>query len=105
VPWLLARFVPEYGGAGAPVRVLVLGTMFMTINQLSSMFFIGLGRFRMILGVALFNLVNYFVLAGVLIPRHAALGAAWATTIMEGMNGLVQVLLLTWTIRVTRRPS
>ncbi len=105
VPWLLERFVPEYVGAGASVRVLLIGALFMTINQLSSMFFIGLGHFRMILGVALWNLVFYFVLATSLIPRHGALGAAWSTTIMEGMNGLVQVVLLAWTIRATRRPS
>jgi O-antigen/teichoic acid export membrane protein len=105
VPWSLERFVPEYVGAGAPVRVLVVGALFMTINQLSSMFFIALGHFRMILGVAFFNLVNYLVLATVLIPRYAALGAAWSTTIMEGMNGLIQVLLLTWAIRVKRGPS
>jgi polysaccharide transporter, PST family len=104
-PWLLQRFVPEYAGASAPVRVLGLGALFMTINQLSSMFLIGLGHFRMMFGVALWNLAVYLVLATELTPRYAAVGAAWSTTIMEGMNCAVQVLLLVWTIRARRGPS
>jgi O-antigen/teichoic acid export membrane protein len=94
LPWLLERFAPDYRAAAGPFRILVFGGMFMFLNQLSSTFIIGMGRFRTIMFIALGNLVVYFSLATHLIPRFAAVGAAAATSIMEGMNTIVQLVVV-----------
>src|SRR5260370_25197646 len=91
LPWLLTRWAPAYRDATAPFRILVFGGMFMFLNQLSSAFIIGMGRFRTIMFIALGNLVVYFALALYLGPRFAATGAAAATSIMEGLNTIIQL--------------
>jgi O-antigen/teichoic acid export membrane protein len=69
----------------------MLGTFFMFLNQLSSAFIMALGKFRVIMGVAVINLIVYLALAPWLIARHGATGAALATTAMEGLNTLMQL--------------
>lgn len=93
-PWLLRRFVPDYAGAVGPFRWLSFGAVFMLLNQLSTMFIMALGRFQLILNVALFNFAVYFALAVYLIPRWQATGAAIATTVMEGVNTIIQLVLV-----------
>ena len=98
-PWALRKFVPEYGSAGLPFQVLLIGVLFMFLNQISSMFIIGIGGFRLIMSVALVNLVVYLVLAVQWIPRYRATGAALSTTVMEGVNCFVQLLILAFLLR------
>jgi O-antigen/teichoic acid export membrane protein len=109
LPWVLARWAPAYRDATAPFRVLVFGGMFMFLNQLSSAFIIGMGRFRTIMFIALGNLMVYFGLAVYLVPRFAATGAAAATSIMEGLNTLIQLAvvrrLIHDSIRDNARPA
>lgn len=103
-PWLLARFFPDYVGAEMPFRLLLVGVLFMFLNQISSMFIIGVGRFRMIMSVAIVNLFVYLALATVLVPRYKAAGAALSTTLMEGVNAGVQLVLVAYLLRrQTRR--
>ncbi len=103
MPWVLDRFAPAYRPAMAPFRVLVFGGMFMFLNQLSSTFIIGMGRFRTIMFIALGNLCVYFSLAAYLVPRFAATGAAAATSIMEGLNTVVQLVVVRHLIHASIR--
>jgi O-antigen/teichoic acid export membrane protein len=92
VPWGLARFAPAYLPAIGPFRILVFGGMFMFLNQISCTFIIGMGRFRTIMFIALGNMAIYFSLAAYLVPRYSASGAAAATSLMEGINTVVQLM-------------
>jgi len=96
-PWLIATFAPEYRGAIGPFRILAVGTIFNFINQLSTTYMLALGRFRIIMAVAMTNLVVYVLLASTLIPRLGASGAAWATAGMEAF-ALVVELTLVWSL-------
>lgn len=103
-PWLLQRFVPAYAGATGPFRLLAVGTVFMFLNQMSSVFVFAVGRQRLIMVVAMINFVVYFSLAVHLIPRYQATGAALATAVMEGANTVMQLALVGWLLhRETRR--
>jgi O-antigen/teichoic acid export membrane protein len=94
LPRALERFAPDYRAAAGPFRILVFGGMFMFLNQLSSTFIIGMGRFRTIMFIAIANLFVYFGLATYLVPRFAASGAAAATSLMEGLNTIVQLIVV-----------
>jgi O-antigen/teichoic acid export membrane protein len=94
LPWILTRYASEYRDSSGPFRILVFGGMFMFLNQLSSTFIIGMGRFRTIMLIALCNLVVYFALAAYLVPRFAATGAAAATSLMEGLNTIIQLIVV-----------
>lgn len=89
--WLLNRFAPEYRQAIWPFRVLSVGTVFMFLNMLSSTYILALGRFRTIMNVAACNLIVYLVLAKVLIPHYGAIGAALSTSLMEAVNTIIQL--------------
>jgi O-antigen/teichoic acid export membrane protein len=89
--WLLGKLAPDYTGAIWPFRMLMLGTFFMFLNQLSSAFIMALGKFRVIMSVAVVNLCVYLGIAPTLIAQHGATGAALATTFMEGLNTLMQL--------------
>ena len=100
--WLLGKFAPAYAASIWPFRILMLGTFFMFMNQLSSAFIMALGQFRVIMGVALINLVVYLSLAPWLIEQHGASGAALATTVMEGVNTLMQLVVVYVLLRSAR---
>ncbi|MET0384577.1 MAG: oligosaccharide flippase family protein [Polyangiales bacterium] len=97
--WLLARFVPVYSGAIWPFRILLVGTFFMFMNQLSSGFVMALGKFRIIMTVAIINLGVYLALAPSFIAQYGASGAALAVTTMEGVNTLMQLFAVYWLLR------
>lgn len=101
--FILRKLVPAYAGAVWPFRILSIGALFMFLNQLSSSFIIALGRFRLIMVVALLNLVVYLALATQLIPRYRALGAAISTAAMEGVNTLMQIVIVFWLLADARR--
>lgn len=107
--WLLASYLlkkvaPEYAGATMPFRILSVGAVFMCVNQLSTTFVVALGKFRVIMIVALVNLVVYLGLAAVLVPRFAATGAATATSIMEAVNTVIQIVIVLALLRSDGRP-
>jgi O-antigen/teichoic acid export membrane protein len=92
--WLLARFAPAYSAAIWPFRTLIVGTFFMFLNQMSSAFIMALGRFRLIMSVAIVNLLVYLAIAPGFVAQHGARGAALATTVMEGINTLMQLAIV-----------
>lgn len=92
--WLLNRFAPEYRQAIWPFRVLSVGTLFMFLNMLSSIYILALGRFRTIMNVAACNLIVYLILAKVLIPHYGAIGAALSTSVMEAVNTVIQLWIV-----------
>ncbi len=100
---ILRKLVPAYSGAVWPFRVLSIGALFMFLNQMSSSFIIALGRFRLIMTVAIVNLFVYLALATYLIPRYRALGAALSTATMEGVNTLMQIAIVFWLLRVSHK--
>ena len=107
--WLLASYLlkkvaPEYAGATLPFRILSVGAVFMCVNQLSTTFVVALGKFRVIMIVALINLVVYLGLAAVLVPRFAATGAATATSVMEAVNTVIQIVIVLALLRSDGRP-
>jgi O-antigen/teichoic acid export membrane protein len=92
--WLLNRFAPEYRQAIWPFRVLSVGTVFLFLNMLSTIYILALGRFRTIMNVAACNLIVYLVLAKVLIPHYGAIGAALSTSVMEAVNTVIQLWIV-----------
>ena len=102
-PWVVRRFAPEYAAATSPFRVLLVGILFMFVNQLSSTFIVAMGRFRLIMAVALVNFVVYVALAVSLIPRFGATGAAIATTVMEAVNTLMQIVIVVSLLRAEQK--
>lgn len=104
-PAILTRAAPAYASAATPFRVLLFGTLCMCLNQLSSTFIVAMGRFRLILVVALINFAVYVVLARWAIPRYQATGAAIATAVMEGVNSLMQLVIVALLLRDGRRQS
>jgi len=92
--WVLQRFAPQYRQAIWPFRILSVGTLFMFLNMLSTTYIVSLGRFRTIMNVAACNLVVYLVLAKVLIPRYGAVGAALSTSLMEAVNTIIQLWIV-----------
>jgi O-antigen/teichoic acid export membrane protein len=102
--YLLGKAAPEYAGATAPFRILSVGAVFMFVNQLSTTFVVALGRFRTIMIVALINLVVYLGLAAFLVPRFGATGAATATSVMEAINTVIQVVIVLNLLRSDGRP-
>ncbi|MCU0658943.1 MAG: oligosaccharide flippase family protein [Polyangiaceae bacterium] len=99
VTWLLSRvllerYAPRYAGAVWPFRALSVSVIFVFLNNLSSVFIIALGQLRLITVVALINLGVYFGLAWALVPSLGATGAALATTVMEGINTVMQLSIV-----------
>jgi O-antigen/teichoic acid export membrane protein len=101
-PWALRRFAPQYAHATRPFQVLLIGGLFMFLNQLSSMFIVGIGRVRALMWISLLNLAVYLALATRLIPPYGATGAAIATTVMEGINCVMQLFVVGALVRARR---
>jgi O-antigen/teichoic acid export membrane protein len=102
-PYILRKLAPDYVGATTPFRVLLVGTLFMCLNQLSSTFIVAMGRFRLFLMVAAVNFAVYLSLATRLIPRYQASGAAVATAVMEAVNTVMQLVIVAILLRHARR--
>jgi O-antigen/teichoic acid export membrane protein len=71
----------------------------MFFNMLSTTFIMALGKFRVIMTVAIVNLIVYLVLATHLIPAHGALGAALSTSTMEAVNTIMQMAVVYFLLR------
>jgi O-antigen/teichoic acid export membrane protein len=100
---LLRRFVPEYASSVVPFCILAVGLIFMFVNQLSTTFVVALGKFRVIMLVALTNLVVYVFLATRLIPHYKATGAALATSLMEAVNTCMQIVIVFSLLKAAQR--
>jgi O-antigen/teichoic acid export membrane protein len=98
-PAVFARFAPQYIPATRPFQVLLIGGLFMFLNQLSSMFIVGIGRVTALMMIAFANLAVYLALAIRLVPIYGATGSAIATAVMEGINCAMQLVLVRSLIR------
>jgi O-antigen/teichoic acid export membrane protein len=104
-PRIIAAAAPDYSGAIVPFRILAIGSIFMFANQLSMTYMIALKRFRIVMSVAIVNLLVYVSLASALVPRYGARGAASATCSMEAFSMLVQLSVVWYLIRLEARRS
>jgi len=59
----------------------------------------GAGELRIIMTIAIANLLVYVVLAAALIPRLGARGAALSTLIVEAINTVLQVGIVRYLLR------
>jgi O-antigen/teichoic acid export membrane protein len=98
-PWAIRTWLPEYLEAMDVMYVLMLGVGFMMFNQINVACLNGLGRFGTVAVVATINLTVYAFCAWLWVAEYKALGAALATTVMEGCNMMMQLGLLAWTFR------
>jgi O-antigen/teichoic acid export membrane protein len=107
--WLLHRFAPEYQGALWPFRILLVGALFMFLNQLARTYLLGLGRYRDVMFSTAASLALYAVLGLVMIPRHGALGgamgAALATAITEALASVALVLVVLVGLKKSERAA
>lgn len=98
-PLLIGRFAPRWIGAVWSFRILSISVLFVFLNALSTVFIVSLGHLRLVTLVALANLVVFFGLATLLVPIYGAAGAATATTVMEGVNTLMQISIVGYLLR------
>lgn len=98
-PRLIGAVAPEYRGAIAPFRILALGSIFMFVNQMSTTYMMALGKFRLVMGVAIVNLVVYVSLATVWVPRYGSRGAASATCSMEVVSMVIGLTIMWFLLR------
>ena len=99
VLWLIINpifdtFFPEYMESIPVLWVLYIGVCFMSVNQMTSTCLNGMGYFGKVAIVATINLFVYAIGAWLWVRDYGALGAALATTVMEGCNMCMQVSLL-----------
>jgi O-antigen/teichoic acid export membrane protein len=104
-PRLIAARAPEYEGAIVPFRILAVSCIFMFMNQLSTTYLMALGRFRVVMGVAIVNLVVYVSVATALVPRFGARGAASATCSMEVLSMAIQLSIMWFLFRSSASPA
>ena len=97
-PPLVARWLPAYAAAVPILRILAGALVFRTMNATLAGILQGAGRFRLLTGLAVWNLALTYGLLVVLVPRFGAPGAAWAGLIGEAFNMLLHAVLVMRTI-------
>lgn len=102
-PVLVARWLPAYAEAMPILRVLAGALVFRTMNATLAGMLQGAGRFRLLTGLAVWNLVLTFGLLTLLVPRFGAPGAAWASLLGEAFNMLLHGVLIIRTISLRER--
>lgn len=90
-PPLLTRLLPAYAAAVPVLRLLSAALVFRTFNATLAGIIQGAGRFRLLTGIAVWNLVLVFALLQVLVTRFHAPGAALALLIGEAVNSALQL--------------
>jgi O-antigen/teichoic acid export membrane protein len=96
---LLMHVKPAHVDAAEPLSVLTWAGVAMFQNNLSTAVINAFGRFRVAALCAVFNLAVFASVGFWLIPRHGAMGAAYATLLTEGLNMLVQLSYVTHLLR------
>lgn len=102
-PPLVSRWLPAYESAIPILRILAGALVFRTLNSTLAGILQGAGRFRLLTGLALWNLVLTYGLLVVWVPRFGGAGAAWAALIGEGLNSMMQLTLVARTISARER--
>lgn len=88
---LLGMLSAEYQASGAILEVLGWSLLFRAWNPQLTAVLNSLGKFRIMAGIAIANLVLCIGLNLVLIPRYGVMGAAVAIIAVEGWNMIVQI--------------
>jgi O-antigen/teichoic acid export membrane protein len=90
---------PTYAGSALAFSVLVWATVLMAINMQTTNALLALNRERLILLIATVNLAVNVTVNLALIPRFSFTGSAVATLVTEGINLLMQLLLVSRLLR------
>lgn len=93
-PPVIRAWFPGYLPAVPVLRILAATLVFRSFNATLSGIVQGAGRFRLLTGIALWNLALVFALLTVFVPRFGAPGAALALLVGEGLNSLIQLALV-----------
>jgi O-antigen/teichoic acid export membrane protein len=95
---------PDYAEATRPLRLLLIGYAFVAISSPLAFLLYGLGRGKLILGRRILELCVAVVLAVVLIPRLAGVGAALSLAAAY-LVGSIFVLLSVYRCMIERQPA
>lgn len=91
-PWVIDLLYPEeFAGAVTPLRVLLLAMVGMSVRRVLAAEFAALRRQTAASAIAVVTFLTVLVLDLVLIPRHGAPGAAWASAAGYALGGVVIV--------------
>lgn len=101
-PPLVERFLPQYAPAVPLLRLLAGALVFRNLNATLAGILQGAGRFRLLTGMAVWNLAFAFALLQTLVPRLGVSGAALTQVIAEGVNMAVG-LFFVWRTLAARR--
>ena len=93
-PPVLRRFFAEYVPAIPVLRVLAVTLVFRSMNATLAAIIQGAGRFRLLTGIAVWNLVCVFALLSWFVGRYQAPGAALALLAGEGLNSVIQLVVV-----------
>lgn len=93
-PPLIERMLPGYVPAIPILRVLSAALVFRTLNATLAGIIQGAGRFRLLTGIAVWNLVFVFVLLDMFVSRFHAQGAAFALLVAEAVNSVIQIVVV-----------
>lgn len=93
-PPVIHRFFADYAPAIPVLRILAATLVFRSLNATLAGIIQGAGRFRLLTGIALWNLALVFALLTVLVPRFQAPGAALALLAGEGLNTVIQLFVV-----------
>lgn len=102
-PPLVAHWLPAYSEAMPILRILAGALVFRTMNATLAGILLGAGRFQLLTGLAVWNLILTFSLLTVLVPRFGAPGAAWASLLGEAFNMILHIALVGRTISLRER--
>lgn len=86
----LSGFLPAYSSAYPILLVLAITLMVRSLNILLTAVVNSRGRYWTVTKIAVANLAINLVLVLFLVPKHGALGAAWAALLTEIVNMIVQ---------------
>jgi O-antigen/teichoic acid export membrane protein len=99
-PPLIARFLPAYLPAVPALRILAAALVFRSLNATLAGILQGAGRFQLLGGIALWNLCWMWLCLRLLVPSLGAIGAALAVLIVEGVNSVIQGVLVARVVSV-----
>jgi O-antigen/teichoic acid export membrane protein len=93
-PPVIRAFFAEYAPAIPVLRVLAATLVFRSLNATLAAIIQGAGRFRLLTGIAVWNLVCVFALLTWFVGRFQAPGAAFALLAGEGLNSVIQLVVV-----------
>ena len=99
---ILEFIKPEFGDATGAVAALAWATLCMFQNNLSSVVLHSFGKSHWVTGCAILNLITFLTASPILVSQMGPTGGGLATLLVEGINMVVQLILvrfLLWSYR------